>query len=248
MTLPAWPTSNPSANLFTGAMIAVLLLVVCLFVLPPIYPARNTPPKTRTLNNLRNVALAVQSYATVTNGNMPAGGSPDESLPLWSWQTTLLPYLEQNALYRRIDFDRPWNAPGNAELFAADLAILLSPRERNREPVDGFAITHFAGNSRVMRPREWMTIQEVSQKDGGHCTILMGEIGTGFPPWGRPGNTRDPARGLKGGPDQFGNSEHGSCAIMFVGGNGKFLNPEIARHVLELLADPDNGAPNEDEY
>lgn len=248
MNPPEGPPSNLGANALTGAMIATLLLVVCLFFLPPIYPARDVPPKTQTLNHLRNVAIAVQSYATVTNGNMPAGGSPGENLPLWSWQTTLLPYLEQNALYRRIDFDRAWNSPGNAELFSTNIAIYQSARERNRDPVVGFAITHFAGNSRVMRPREWMKIQEVSQKDGGHCTILMGEIGTGFPPWGRPGNTRDPARGLQGGPDQFGNSEHGSCAIMFVGGNGKFLNPEIAPHVLELLADPDNGAPNDDEY
>jgi len=201
-----------------------------------------------TLSVLRNVGIAAQAYATTFHGWIPAGGSSEDVLPEWSWQTELLPYLEQQTLYRRIDFTRPWNSRENAELFSLSLPIFCSPKETDRRPVNGFAVTHFTANSRLFRPREGVRLDDVARRDGTYCTIMMGEIGSAFPPWARPANTRDPARGLGGGPDQFGNSSGTPCAVMFLGGNGKHLSPEISPRVLELLADPDNGAPNDDEF
>ena len=202
----------------------------------------------QTLNNLRYVALSTQAYATEFHGWLPPGGSRDDVLPERSWQTQLLPYLDRGRLYHGIDFTRPWNSPENSELLSLSLPEFYSVEEKDRRLVNGYAVTHFTANSRLLRAREGINLDDLSRKDGTSETILMGEIGSAFPPWARPGNTRDPARGLAGGPEQFGNSRGAPCAIVFAGGNCRNLSPEISPRVLELLADPDNGVPSSDDF
>ena len=241
-------TSRESSYAWLQVPAAMLLLLggCVLFLMPA--STSHSYKKTQTLNNLRNVAIATQAYATAYNGRIPAGGSPDDSLPYWSWQTELLPYLEQQAAYRAIDFTRAWNSPENQKPLSMNLAIFQSAAESARRPVDGYGVTHFTANSRLFGAREGVRFDEVSSKDGSTVTLMMGEIGSAFPPWARPGNSRDPARGLGGGPDQFGNSQGTRCAVMFLGGNGRHLDPKLSPRVLELLADPDNGVPADDEF
>lgn len=248
MNLPAPPRRDWTAKILLGSCLGIPCLLIFCCLWPWDSGRRGPSRRTSTLNNLRNVGIAVQAYATTFKGWIPAGGSVDDVLPEWSWQTQLLPYLEQQELYRRIDFARPWNSPENATLSATNIAVLLGHNEPNRGPIDGFGITHFTRNSRVMGPRAHFTFDDISEKDGTNTTLLLGEIGSAFPPWARPGNTLDPARRLGGGADQFGNSQGIPCAVMFVGGNGRSLSPDISLHVLELLADPDNGVPGDDEY
>lgn len=248
MEEPVRPRSDLGAKLFAGVVVLFVLSVPLLCLLPAVQSTREPARRTQTLNNLRNVAIAAHSYIQEFDGRLPAGGSLEDTLPERSWQTQLLPYLEQQALYRQIDFTQAWDSPANAKLSSATMAVLQRADESNRGPIGGFGITHFSGNSRVLGRREGMRIDDVSEKDGTSQTLLMGEIGTAYPPWARPGNTRDPARGLGGGADQWGVSQTKPCAVMFVGGNGRFLRPDIAPRVLELLADPDNGVPGDDDY
>jgi hypothetical protein len=241
-------TSRPHPLAWLKIPAAILLLLGgCVLCLTPMSTPRSGT-RTQTLNNLRNVAIATQAYATIYDGWIPAGGKPEDTSPEWSWQTQLLPYLEQQAAYGAIDFTRAWNSPENGKPLSMSLAIFYSAVETNRRPVDGFGVTHFTANSRLFGPREGVRIDDVANMDGTTATIMMGEIGSGFPPWARPGNCRDPARGLGGGPDQFGNSQGTPCAVMFLGGNGRHLDPRLSPRVLELLADPDNGVPADDEF
>ena len=34
----------------------------------------------------------------------------------YSWRVAILPYLEQNELYKRYNFDEPWDGPNNRKL------------------------------------------------------------------------------------------------------------------------------------
>ena len=248
MNPPHAPYNAKEGRLVRYLMVVSLVATLLALVLPPITDLERGGRRPQTLNNLRNVAIAAQCYATKFDGWLPAGGSRDDLLPEWSWQTQLLPYLEQDALYRRIDFARPWNSPENAELFSWSLPVFCSVEAKDRRPVNGFAVTHFTANSRLLRPRDGLRLDDLARLDGTNATILMGEIGSGFPPWAQPGNTRDPARRLTGGPGQFGNARGTECAILFAGGNGRHVRSDLSPRVLELLAGPDNGVPDEEEF
>ena len=204
--------------------------------------------RSTSLNNLRNVALATHQYAVAFQAVIPAGGRRSDVDPQWSWAVQLLPYLEHERSYRRVDFSQPWSSDQNRKWLSFEIRVFLNPGESNRSPVDGFAITHQTANSRVFGPREGISLDQAIRWDGTDSTLMLGEIGAAFPPWAKPGNVRDPARGTGGGPEQWGRGDGSGCHVMFLGGNGRYLSPRIAPEVLELLADPNNGVPDENEF
>src|SRR5262245_19675938 len=108
-------------------MVVVLAILGVLFaVLPPVVQrVRETAKRIACGNNLRQLALAVHSYES-THRVLPAGSwgpmNPDGTFPPgwynqnygnttpwghFGWPALLLPYLDEENLYRRINFDVP---------------------------------------------------------------------------------------------------------------------------------------------
>jgi prepilin-type N-terminal cleavage/methylation domain-containing protein/prepilin-type processing-associated H-X9-DG protein len=94
-------------------VIAIIGVLSGLF-LPAIQKIREAANRVKCVNNLKQVGLAVHHYHDAL-GRMPAGyaandpyidGSSDTS-PGWGWGALLLPYLEQENLYRQIDLLKP---------------------------------------------------------------------------------------------------------------------------------------------
>jgi prepilin-type N-terminal cleavage/methylation domain-containing protein/prepilin-type processing-associated H-X9-DG protein len=83
-------------------VIAILGVLVAL-TLAAVQRVRETASRTRCLNNLRQMGLALHQYHDA-NGQLPPGVSyrdgkdPD---PFMSWHARLLPYLEQQALWQQ---------------------------------------------------------------------------------------------------------------------------------------------------
>jgi prepilin-type processing-associated H-X9-DG protein len=76
--------------------------------------ARNRAMST---NNLKQIALAFHNYHD-RNKEFPASvlyGGATGKVP-YSWRVAILPYLEQNELYKRYNFDEPWDGPNNRNL------------------------------------------------------------------------------------------------------------------------------------
>src|SRR5438128_230735 len=91
-----------------GVTVTELLVVLAIMgmlmglLLPAIQKARAAAAKSECSNNLRQIALAAQQFHDTT-GTFPAGMrfqyGTDAQL-MSSWLTQLLPYLEQDALWR----------------------------------------------------------------------------------------------------------------------------------------------------
>lgn len=96
--------------------VAILVLLV-MFLMPFRRSASPGSLRTQSLNNIRNLSIAVQNYAVAHRGLMPPAYTVDaEGNRLHSWRVLLLPYLDQQALFDRIDLSKPWDHPDNAEL------------------------------------------------------------------------------------------------------------------------------------
>jgi hypothetical protein len=86
---------------------------------------RTVPMKTATAravpmstNNLRQIALAVLSYAS-THGTLPPAYISDKAgKPLLSWRVAILPYLGESALYKEFHLDEAWDSEHNKPLIA----------------------------------------------------------------------------------------------------------------------------------
>jgi hypothetical protein len=86
--------------------------------------------RARSVNNLKQIALAMHSYHDVFRGFPPAGLTGVKNRagkPLLSWRVAILPFLEQEALYRHFDLDLPWDHPVNKKLIDKMPSIFALP-------------------------------------------------------------------------------------------------------------------------
>ncbi len=123
--------SRPSSRrerrgtLFLEALIVIAL--ACLFLvllIPQFQRARAAARRTQCLNNLRNVTLALMNYSDL-HGVFPPGyvarnveaddPATSESGSGWAWGAMFLPQLEQQPLFRTLDFEAPCT-PGSPTL------------------------------------------------------------------------------------------------------------------------------------
>jgi prepilin-type N-terminal cleavage/methylation domain-containing protein/prepilin-type processing-associated H-X9-DG protein len=102
-------------------VIAIIGLLINL-LLPAVQQARESARRIQCASNLKQVALAVQSYETA-HKKLPAAGilaDPEEAVYFtwylrvdmrsgtnYSWIVSILPYLEEQALYDQFDFSLP---------------------------------------------------------------------------------------------------------------------------------------------
>jgi prepilin-type N-terminal cleavage/methylation domain-containing protein len=79
-------------------VIAIIGILVAL-LLPAVQAAREAARRTQCTNNLRQLAIAMQSYHDVEK-HFPAGATTSSNL---SWNVYILPYIEEGTLYDLFD-------------------------------------------------------------------------------------------------------------------------------------------------
>ena len=98
---------------------------------PPVEPApdlaicRGAADRVKSMNNLKQIDLAMQMY-NVENGKFPSATGA-EGKPLLSWRVRMLPYLEQSQLYEQFHFDEPWDSEHNKPLVGKMPRIYVAP-------------------------------------------------------------------------------------------------------------------------
>jgi hypothetical protein len=121
-------------------------------------------------------------------------------------------------------------------------AFLNPSIETQVDPVTGYGISHYAGNTYIFDREKPMSIREMT--DGTSNTMVAGSVATSFQPWGDPSNLRDPANGVGTGPNQYLHSPVGPpiATILMGDGSVRTFSPDVAPGVMDALAKPDDGA------
>lgn len=220
------------------ACLPVVMILVAL-LLPAVQQAGEAARRTQSRNNLHNMALAMHNFYDV-HDNWVSGGTtgPDGQLA-HSWQTHLLPYLDQSSLHQSIDLEVAWDDPGQGGVFQTIVPTYHHPGQTKLVTSRGFSATHYAGNVNVLLADSEFSIREVT--DGTSNTIAAGEVAAGFKAWGDPTNLRDLANGMGAGADQFGSSSAGGAQMMFLDGSVRFVSENTDLQVLQALSTPDGG-------
>src|SRR5262249_4939630 len=107
---------HPSRRAFTLIELLVVIAIIGVLIallLPAVQKVGESPSRTTCRNNLKQIGLALHHYHGATERFPPGyvstvgpGGPDDDRGPGWGWATFLLPYLEQDNLYRQIRLDR----------------------------------------------------------------------------------------------------------------------------------------------
>lgn len=201
--------------------------------------SRSLVRRIQSSNNLRQIGVGLAAYHEA-HGSFPPGGTFDAGvLPLHGWPSRLLPYVERQDLYDTIDFGVPWDDPRNRPVFRTQVTAYQHPGIPEREDAAGYALSHYAGNARLLGGEVPRTSDEVT--DGLASTIMAGEVAAGFEPWGSPTNWRDPALGINRSPEGFGSPFPGGANVLFADGSVWFLKDTIDPRVLRSLSTPAGG-------
>jgi hypothetical protein len=88
------------------------------------------PPaeRARSANNLKHLLLALHNYHD-TYGHFPTDVRDKEGKPLLSWRVQILPFIEQDDLYKQFKLDEPWDSEHNKKLIKSMPKVLRSPRQ-----------------------------------------------------------------------------------------------------------------------
>jgi hypothetical protein len=166
---------------------------------PLIGGAQTTAARDRSSKNLMQIGLAMHSYHDV-HKTFPAAAIYDkQGKPLLSWRVAILPFLEENALYKEFHLDEPWDSPHNKKLLARMPKVYRSPFSRKGDESKTVYLapvgkdTAFPGAKATMMPKDF--------PDGTSNTILIVEAtDERAVPWTKPEdlryNAKDPVAGL----------------------------------------------------
>lgn len=197
------------------------------------------PYISQSRNNLKTLGVAVHDFHE-TEDHLPGGRAfSEQGEARHSWMTDLLPYLDEQARYRRVDFGMPWNDPTNRPAFRENIQVFAYPRQppaTHPKSVDGLGVATYAGNVQVLGPGRSLRLPDI--KDGLSNTLLAGEVGSRFRAWADPGNVRDPALGVSRSPEGFGGPWENGTHFVFCDGSVKSLSHNIEPSLLRQLGTP----------
>ncbi len=111
---------------------AIIGLLVAL-LLPAVSDAREASRRTQCMSNMRNLAIAITSFETAQR-RLPASGNwrhdaALNSFPNHTWAVTILPYVDQSALYNKWDLNKPITDPANEPLTRVEVPVFQCPTD-----------------------------------------------------------------------------------------------------------------------
>jgi prepilin-type processing-associated H-X9-DG protein/prepilin-type N-terminal cleavage/methylation domain-containing protein len=149
--------TNRSRSAFSLVELLVVIAIVAILIallLPAVQSAREAARRTKCVNSLKQLGVAVQSYHNA-HRMLPLGDNPLPPGPAPGWNTNfsahvrLLPYLEEQSLYDRFDLDTYIYMPQNVPLLGTSIELFHCPSERaaktsqyNGFPPDPIIIAH----------------------------------------------------------------------------------------------------------
>jgi hypothetical protein len=145
---------------------------------------RPAAARAQSLNTLRQIGLALNSYHEV-HGHFPAAAIRDkDGQPLLSWRVALLPFLEADDLYREFRQDEKWDSPHNSQLLNRMPGAFRSPRNGPNDPGATYYQV-FTGDGAVFENPTGLTRDEIGNGRGLENTLLVVEAADAVP-WTRP--------------------------------------------------------------
>jgi prepilin-type processing-associated H-X9-DG protein len=238
-------------------LIAIAAVLIGL-ILPATRRVRGAAERVQCMNNLHQLMLALDSFeptgVSAANpstshpdaaaghlfppGCLGPGATPEDRL---SWVVALLPYLDQESLYRQFDLERGYT--GN--LTAAETAIRTFRCPASKDVGTGDAVTHYVALSGIGRDAATRAAGAAGNgfmgydrrtssdmiTDGTANTIALMETRSGLGPWARGGWSTlrgfDPTGpSLQGDQPPFGGHPNGMHAAM-ADGSVRFLPSSI---------------------
>jgi prepilin-type processing-associated H-X9-DG protein/prepilin-type N-terminal cleavage/methylation domain-containing protein len=251
----AFSSRRPPA--FTLVELLIVLAIVAVLIgllVPAVQKTREAANRIRCVNNLRQIGIALHHYHD-TYDTFPPGGIEwrpprNTTKRQLAWGVFLLPYLEQENVYRSLNLSTPFDSPENAQGAAAVLSVFLCPsKPRASYQSEGRGVCDYGGifgqalfgnnnppNGTLLFDKP---IRIPMITDGTSCTLMLAEdTQRDDATWIDAMNLFDVAAPINQGPvdDPDIHSAHGGGANgLFADGSVRFLPETLDVHLLAAI-------------
>ena len=205
-------------------------------LLPAVQKVREAAQRTSSINNLKQIALAMHNYNS-TYGAFPAAAICDKKTgkPLLSWRVAILQYIEEEALYKQFKMDEPWDSEHNLKLAKNMPKIYFHPKA-NKPGDDKTHYRLFYGKGATFELNKSTQLTNIT--DGTSNTIMAVEAEEPVV-WTNPNDLAfDPTKAL---PKML--SINGKFSAAFCDGSVRSFKVPIDPEIFKLLIQKNDGKP-----
>ena len=213
---------------------APTIAVATALLLPAVQAAREAARRTQSMNNLKQIGLALHQYHDAHGSFPPPVLTGPSGKAKYSWRVAILPYMDQQALYKDYNFEEPWDSPGNRKLVDRMPAVYHDPSYPEPTTLNYFAVV---GPRTVLADRaDGVKLTEIT--DGSSNTIAIVEARRDIP-WTKPEDIAAPADNQP--LPQVGGVHPGGSLALFADGSVRFLKRTINPQTFRCLMTRDAG-------
>jgi prepilin-type processing-associated H-X9-DG protein len=214
------------------AALVGLLGFLLLLVMPrwPIGGAREAARRAQCMNNMHNIAIALHQYESTYHCLPPAYTVDASGKPLHSWRTLILPFMEQQDLYKKIDLSKPWDDPANKFAFDSHPRLYECPSSTiERGFTTYFAVVAPGGCFQGSEPVPFAAV-----KDPRDQTLMVIEVAQKHAVhWMSPKDATEDVIATREANHDFAHPNGANAA--FADGSVRFLNENLLADILRAL-------------
>jgi hypothetical protein len=195
--------------------------------------------RVKSTNNMKQLGLAAFNYLDKYGTFPPAYSTDKDGKRLLSWRVHLLPFLDQEKLYKEFHLDEPWDSDHNKKLIAKMPAVFRS--SQNKKLAAEFKTTYLApiGDATMWPGAKGVRISEVT--DGTSTTIFLVDADDDHAvEWTRPQDldydAKTPMKGL-------GGRYHGGFLVSMADGSVRLVNNGVSKKTLHNAFTRNDGEP-----
>lgn len=231
-TLEAKMKQELSGQLATVSTVAIGIGLL----LPAVQKVRQAATRTQGVNNLKQLGLAFHNYESAYT-NFP-GNITDKKTgkALLSWRVAILPFIEQDNLYRQFKLDEPWDSEHNLKIAKIAIKLYTPPGQQVQQDSQGNCLTPYqglAGPSGLLEPGKKIRLADIT--DGTSNTILLVEA-KNLVIWTKPDDVPfDPKAGFAEPEKVFGGLSPNGFNSLFADGSVRFISNSIDKKILKAL-------------
>lgn len=205
---------------------------------------KDEAPRLTALNNYKQVGLALHNFEAATGAlpvhavgakGVPVKGPNDKAL--LSWRVAILPYIEQDNLYRQFKLDEPWDSEHNKKLIPL-MPKIYAPAGKPPAKAGHTHVQMLVGPGGTPLGAKFPG----SFPDGTSNTLAVVEAADAVI-WTKPDDVMVPFKYNAGElMKKFGSGEFpGGFAVAFWDGSTRFLRDTMKEGTLSLLCYPADG-------
>jgi prepilin-type processing-associated H-X9-DG protein len=189
----------------------------------PIEKIRLAADRTKSSNNLKQMALAFHNYLD-TYGHFPRDIADKNGKALLSWRVAILPFVEEAEVYNQFKLDEAWDSETNKKLLEKMPKLYTAPRGKFAKGQTFYE--SFAGPGAFMSGKD-LKLPDIT--DGTSNTFMVVEAGEAVP-WTKPADVAfDPKKPLP----NLGGIFDSDFNVSFADGSVRYVKKGVKDEILK---------------